>query len=117
MIRRPPRSTLFPYTTLFRSHHRDVGLQRRLCGVVAPEYGIAASPREAVLDDVTAAHVLEEHHDRERGVVDLIFQLGFALGHADAPGFELIDDAIAAPQPYGMKDEALVGRIEDDFEL
>src|SRR3712207_8493995 len=24
MIRRPPRSTLFPYTTLFRSGHRDV---------------------------------------------------------------------------------------------
>src|SRR3712207_7598450 len=23
MIRRPPRSTLFPYTTLFRSHDRD----------------------------------------------------------------------------------------------
>src|SRR3712207_7002327 len=25
MIRRPPRSTLFPYTTLFRSDHRKVG--------------------------------------------------------------------------------------------
>src|SRR5580698_1634706 len=25
MIRRPPRSTLFPYTTLFRSHPGDVG--------------------------------------------------------------------------------------------
>src|SRR2546422_11606128 len=25
MIRRPPRSTLFPYTTLFRSVHRGVG--------------------------------------------------------------------------------------------
>src|SRR3712207_7558972 len=24
MIRRPPRSTLFPYTTLFRSQERDV---------------------------------------------------------------------------------------------
>src|SRR5438067_4268320 len=24
MIRRPPRSTLFPYTTLFRSHDHDV---------------------------------------------------------------------------------------------
>src|SRR2546422_6884474 len=24
MIRRPPRSTLFPYTTLFRSHRPDV---------------------------------------------------------------------------------------------
>src|SRR2546422_11376546 len=27
MIRRPPRSTLFPYTTLFRSHD-DLGLRR-----------------------------------------------------------------------------------------
>src|ERR1035438_3507644 len=26
MIRRPPRSTLFPYTTLFRSHHRILGI-------------------------------------------------------------------------------------------
>src|SRR3712207_9009582 len=25
MIRRPPRSTLFPYTTLFRSRHADAG--------------------------------------------------------------------------------------------
>src|SRR5712664_4932680 len=25
MIRRPPRSTLFPYTTLFRSHARTAG--------------------------------------------------------------------------------------------
>src|SRR5438552_14751270 len=25
MIRRPPRSTLFPYTTLFRSHRRVAG--------------------------------------------------------------------------------------------
>src|SRR2546422_3610566 len=25
MIRRPPRSTLFPYTTLFRSHHVGLG--------------------------------------------------------------------------------------------
>src|SRR2546427_2886671 len=25
MIRRPPRSTLFPYTTLFRSHHAAQG--------------------------------------------------------------------------------------------
>src|SRR5687767_15421747 len=31
MIRRPPRSTLFPYTTLFRScmHHREVMQLRR----------------------------------------------------------------------------------------
>src|SRR3989442_11109718 len=39
MIRRPPRSTLFPYTTLFRSHPRDVagGVDRHLrrVGIVA----------------------------------------------------------------------------------
>src|SRR2546426_2466967 len=29
MIRRPPRSTLFPYTTLFRSVHRGVLRQDR----------------------------------------------------------------------------------------
>src|SRR5205809_7185113 len=28
MIRRPPRSTLFPYTTLFRSQERDYFMQR-----------------------------------------------------------------------------------------
>src|SRR5256885_10596312 len=29
MIRRPPRSTLFPYTTLFRSRDQGVGMSRR----------------------------------------------------------------------------------------
>src|SRR5437868_8940628 len=28
MLRRPPRSTLFPYTTLFRSDRRDVAVER-----------------------------------------------------------------------------------------
>src|SRR3712207_7028506 len=34
MIRRPPRSTLFPYTTLFRSHRElaALGLHQRLVG-------------------------------------------------------------------------------------
>src|SRR3712207_7656193 len=39
MIRRPPRSTLFPYTTLFRSHLRQVDLDdvvRRACREVGP---------------------------------------------------------------------------------
>src|SRR5205809_6037015 len=29
MLPRPPRSTLFPYTTLFRSHRLDAGPRRR----------------------------------------------------------------------------------------
>src|SRR5438477_9705782 len=35
MIRRPPRSTLFPYTTLFRSHHHASGSQAAPCGGMA----------------------------------------------------------------------------------
>src|SRR2546430_7502853 len=31
MIRRPPRSTLFPYTTLFRSRAAASGSQRQVC--------------------------------------------------------------------------------------
>src|SRR3712207_8553612 len=42
MIRRPPRSTLFPYTTLFRSERaRDLALQRAL--VVDPLLQIAGA--------------------------------------------------------------------------
>src|SRR2546426_2879305 len=33
MIRRPPRSTLFPYTTLFRSHEPAVGARVGAVGV------------------------------------------------------------------------------------
>src|SRR3712207_8624537 len=36
MIRRPPRSTLFPYTTLFRSHR-----ERCIDSQNVPEYGAA----------------------------------------------------------------------------
>src|SRR2546428_2243403 len=39
MIRRPPRSTLFPYTTLFRSHDLGAGVvpssERTLRGIVS----------------------------------------------------------------------------------
>src|SRR3712207_8404925 len=37
MIRRPPRSTLFPYTTLFRSHVREVE-ELRDAGVVGAQH-------------------------------------------------------------------------------
>src|SRR2546430_3383431 len=38
MIRRPPRSTLFPYTTLFRSRAKLA----QMCGDVAGQIGVAA---------------------------------------------------------------------------
>src|SRR5258705_7765785 len=37
MIRRPPRSTLFPYTTLFRSLRLDLGSRHHRSGHVAAQ--------------------------------------------------------------------------------
>src|SRR3712207_8781456 len=34
MIRRPPRSTLFPYTTLFRSRHARTRISTRCCASI-----------------------------------------------------------------------------------
>src|SRR2546430_16079587 len=71
MIRRPPRSTLFPYTTLFRSHEDDVrqGRQIRAAGdarphhrgdlghaeVVSHDRVVIEDPRRAVLSRKYAA--------------------------------------------------------------
>src|SRR3712207_9110541 len=42
MIRRPPRSTLFPYTTLFRSESRDLEVRPDVvAGHSLGEYGAA----------------------------------------------------------------------------
>src|SRR5688572_32089262 len=57
MIRRPPRSTLFPYTTLFRSLALDLGRN-------APEVGVA--PRGAgALVRFPGAHVEVVGGDRK----------------------------------------------------
>src|SRR5258708_28991450 len=43
MIRRPPRSTLFPYTTLFRSQHVSYRFDPRRVGLTGQPPGPAAS--------------------------------------------------------------------------
>src|SRR5438045_9587843 len=46
MIRPPPRSTLFPYTTLFRSKHVRAEIAREVGGVTrlgAPDRAVATS--------------------------------------------------------------------------
>src|SRR3989442_15693999 len=72
MIRRPPRSTLFPYTTLFRSQRPDPpALVPELIGDDALEHddeGAAPPPRqeepvEVHTDDDVALGRREEHAD------------------------------------------------------
>src|SRR3712207_7882181 len=49
MIRRPPRSTLFPYTTLFRSHP-DVVLLRRQADFLVRRERFCPGPRHLSRD-------------------------------------------------------------------
>src|SRR3712207_8354299 len=52
MIRRPPRSTLFPYTTLFRSRAQapEFDLQRPLPSALAVIRAVLLSPRDFYLN-------------------------------------------------------------------
>src|SRR3712207_8361769 len=57
MIRRPPRSTLFPYTTLFRStgvkHRLRYAAVRRAARVIVPSQAVAHDARELLsVEDV-----------------------------------------------------------------
>src|SRR3712207_8329546 len=67
MIRRPPRSTLFPYTTLFRSDFRLPSMieQRAGVDVIAAADGKVASTREGVPDAFVTAQTRSEEHTSE----------------------------------------------------
>src|SRR6266496_3461408 len=55
MIRRPPRSTLFPYTTLFRSHHQRV--HRRALPASAADARRSADERDRKSTRLNSSHV------------------------------------------------------------
>src|SRR2546429_3623962 len=57
MIRRPPRSTLFPYTTLFRSHRRS--LLRKTPGLDICSPSQCATPRNCFLMNRSEEHTSE----------------------------------------------------------
>src|SRR3712207_7709233 len=65
MIRRPPRSTLFPYTTLFRSlgqRHRSA-VRCQLARQQLQQCGLAGAVRPDDADPVAALHAQREVAD------------------------------------------------------
>src|SRR2546423_6926949 len=69
MIRRPPRSTLFPYTTLFRSD----GLRRRLVGVLHADPSVEARrPAQRASTDGSRS---EEHTSELQSLAYLVCRL------------------------------------------
>src|SRR2546426_9127701 len=95
MIRRPPRSTLFPYTTLFRSRRdeqrrtrderrvQDVRLHHLLQEVVRPE--LPAVPHDSFANDDDA---------RDQDVLDVLTPEGLAPGirRGLTPGLDGLED-------------------------
>src|SRR5260370_31031448 len=63
MIRRPPRSTLFPYTTLFRSEPGHAAKKGHHSQDQAGDRKPSAAQRAAARNDALAGH---EAHDRRR---------------------------------------------------
>src|SRR3989441_11730183 len=64
MIRRPPRSTLFPYTTLFRSRTPPATAPASwVAAASADDAGLLhAEPRDTHLDDVAGLEVARRLH-------------------------------------------------------
>src|SRR5260221_9538709 len=63
MIRRPPRSTLFPYTTLFRSRGQNIGYQGYLLLFPATGQGIVVMTGSD--NGTTLAEARSEEHTSE----------------------------------------------------
>src|SRR2546430_12935481 len=73
MIRRPPRSTLFPYTTLFRS--------RRVLGMVGGEVAARGAQQEGVaLRTAVLPRQFLVHARRARGIAGTLERLGTLEG-------------------------------------
>src|SRR3712207_7609660 len=64
MIRRPPRSTLFPYTTLFRSHVEQIVDQLRLRARVAFD-GFERSPEHPFVERAAAYEMRPAENGRQ----------------------------------------------------
>src|SRR2546422_6129711 len=73
MIRRPPRSTLFPYTTLFRS----IARQQRDVPVLGFEHRVAGAriPYTAGVGDEVAHFRSEEHTSELQSRLHLVCRL------------------------------------------
>src|SRR4051812_49944209 len=84
MIRRPPRSTLFPYTTLFRSRRRAFHQRHAAAHLAGPDGGdhprhepaaVSPLPSAAPCDPEPAAGRSEEHTSELQSHVNIVCRL------------------------------------------
>src|SRR5438067_3810983 len=97
MIRRPPRSTLFPYTTLFRSlsdllHHELLELARLEVQSIWSDDGIALH-----LPDARS----EEHTSELQSRFDLVCRLLLEKKNNNDLPANCVKRRLRLPEPYG----------------
>src|SRR5688572_33047581 len=96
MIRRPPRSTLFPYTTLFRSEPKtDFCLNRSRNGLSLPAWDVPAERRAPPLPG-PLLHFVEE---REKNKTSLLNSMAVHPGPLPQGG-EGIRQRFNPPRPH-----------------
>src|SRR2546429_2521866 len=78
MIRRPPRSTLFPYTTLFRSLLRDKEIGPRVVPILVDEartFGMEGLFRQIGIYNPAGQQRSEEHTSELQSRLHLVCRL------------------------------------------
>src|SRR5260221_1669353 len=82
MIRRPPRSTLFPYTTLFRSDRRhglEVSRGRRLHRAFPREVALRRAVELRAVADLVLEDLHEPTHERSLPAVAIVAEVARRL--------------------------------------
>src|SRR3989449_8447759 len=75
MIRRPPRSTLFPYTTLFRSREEERQAWQRLLRVLGHELNNSLAPIKSIAGSLAGLLRSEEHTSELQSRLHLVCRL------------------------------------------
>src|SRR5256885_5589172 len=75
MIRRPPRSTLFPYTTLFRSYHCSTGPTEPLPNAMLASVSAAIRMPYATAPESDVPSRSEEHTSELQSPCNLVCRL------------------------------------------
>src|SRR3712207_567522 len=112
MIRRPPRSTLFPYTTLFRSSTLAAGRETRVLRD-APSPVLSVASAETFMETIAVNGVVADPEDRYELIVTGAQDLVYPDGRVDVAGerslIEQVTYLVEAPNPLlGTFDEGYV---------
>src|SRR5438093_12742172 len=75
MIRRPPRSTLFPYTTLFRSRNVHFGVREHAMGAILNGLAVHGGVRPVGSTFLIFSDRSEEHTSELQSLTNLVCRL------------------------------------------